>query len=58
MAVGSLKAAVADGDIQHGCFLAGQIVGLVNKEQTAGEIVDEIVKDTERVLKEAQKWER
>lgn len=56
MAVGSLKAAVADGDVQQGCFLAGQIAGLVNKEQTAKEIIDEMVTETDKVFEEAAKW--
>ena len=56
MAVGSLKAAVADGDVQQGCFLAGQIAGLVNKEQTAKEIIDEMVAETDKVFEEAAKW--
>ena len=54
MAVGSLKAAVADGDVQQGCFLAGQIAGLV--EQTAKEIIDEMVTETDKVFEEAAKW--
>lgn len=56
MAVGSLKAAVADGDVQQGCFLAGQIAGLVNEEQTAKEIIDEMVTETDKVFEEAAKW--
>lgn len=50
MAVGSLRAAVVDGDAQKGCFLAGQISGLVSKEQPAAEIVTEIITEAEALL--------
>lgn len=56
MAVGSLKAAVYDGDEKKGCFLAGQIAGLVNKEQSASEIVTEIFSEAENILNGAIKW--
>ncbi len=50
MAVGTLRAAVVDGDPKKGCFLAGQISGLVNKEQPAAEIVAEIMEQAEKLL--------
>lgn len=50
MAVGTLRAAVVDGDAKRGCFLAGQISGLVTKEQPAAEIVAEIVQGAEKLL--------
>ncbi|MBR5722496.1 MAG: nitronate monooxygenase [Oscillospiraceae bacterium] len=50
MAVGTLRAAVVDGDPKKGCFLAGQISGLVNKEQPAAEIVAEIMEQAEQLL--------
>lgn len=56
MAVGTLRAAVLDGDEKNGCFLAGQIAGMVNREQTAAEILDEIFKETEIILNGAEKW--
>ena len=56
MAVGTLRAAVVDGDPKRGCFLAGQISGLVNKEQTCAEIITEIMQEAEACLKGAQKW--
>ncbi len=56
MAVGSLKAAVYDGDEKKGCFLAGQIAGLVKKEQPAREIVKEIFDEAEIILNGAKKW--
>lgn len=56
MAVGSLRAAVKDGDSQKGCFLAGQISGLVNKEQSASEIIKDIFDEAEILLNGATKW--
>lgn len=51
MAVGTLRAAVVDGDAKKGCFLAGQISGMVDREQPAAEIVAEIMAEAEALLK-------
>lgn len=56
MAVGTLRAAVVDGDPENGCFLAGQISGMVNREQTCKDIIEEIFEQTEKVLKGASQW--
>lgn len=56
MAVGSLRAAVVDGDEKKGCFLAGQIAGLIKEEQTAKEIIEEMIKEAELILRGATKW--
>ncbi|MBE7023775.1 MAG: enoyl-[acyl-carrier-protein] reductase FabK [Ruminococcaceae bacterium] len=56
MAVGSLRAAVVDGDEKKGCFLAGQISGMVNKEQSAAEIITDIFLEAENILNGAGKW--
>lgn len=56
MAVGTLRAAVIDGDEKRGCFLAGQISGMVNKEQKAAEMIEEILNETEIILNGAGKW--
>lgn len=58
LAVGTLRAAVKDGDIQNGCFLAGQIAGMVNREQPAAEIIREIFTEAEAILAGAGKWVR
>ena len=50
MAVGTLRAAVVDGDPKKGCFLAGQIAGMVNKEQPAAEMIAEIMAGAEALL--------
>lgn len=56
LGVGSLRKAAVDGNKTEGCFLAGQISGLVKEEQTAKEIIEDVVFGAEKVLKGAEKW--
>lgn len=58
MATGSLALAARDGDLKNGCFLAGQIAGLVNKPQPAAEIIRELCQEAELLLKGAAAWVR
>jgi enoyl-[acyl-carrier protein] reductase II len=53
LGVGSLRKAAADGDEKEGCYIAGQIAGMVNHVQAAAEIIEEIMAQTEQVLKNA-----
>jgi len=53
---GALRLAAIEGDEQHGCFLAGQIAGLVHAEQTAAEIIADLVTEAEALLKGAAQW--
>lgn len=53
---GALRKAVIDGDEKEGCFMAGQSAGLVNKEQSASEIIREITKEAEELLAGGVKW--
>jgi enoyl-[acyl-carrier protein] reductase II len=46
---GALKKAVKDGDIENGSLMAGQISGLVNKRQSAKEIIEEMFSEYEKV---------
>ena len=55
-AAGRLRQAVQDGDEKNGCFLAGQSAGLVHKEETCKEILEDLMQDTDRVLGGLQKW--
>ena len=57
-AEGRLRQAVIDGDEKNGCFLAGQIAGLVNKKETCEEIIKDLMQDADRVLGELKKWEK
>lgn len=50
---GALRKAVEEGDWENGSFLCGQVAGLVDKEQTCQEILEEIMAETECVLKNA-----
>ena len=43
MTRGALRKAVADGDTENGSVMAGQIAGLVKKEQSCKEIIEELV---------------
>ena len=56
LGVGALRKAALEGDTQQGCFLAGQIAGLVEREQPAAEIIREIFDQTEQLLKGAPSW--
>lgn len=51
LGTGALRKAVVEGDIDNGSVMAGQIAGLVNKEQTAKEIIEEIMKEFESKVK-------
>jgi len=56
LGVGALQLAAVEGDLKNGCFLAGQISGLIKKEQTAKEIIEELVSETEAALNGVKKW--
>lgn len=43
LGVGALRKAAIEGDVNHGSVLAGQISGMITKEQTTKEIIDEIM---------------
>ncbi len=49
--MGRLKTAIIDGDVSGGSLMAGQSVGLVDKEMPAKDIIDELVTDIEEELK-------
>ena len=50
---GALRKAVKEGDWENGSFLCGQVAGLVKKEQTCQEILEEITTEAEMLLKNA-----
>lgn len=56
LAVGALRLAVQEGNLEKGCFLAGQSAALVKREQPAAEIVREIMDEAEPILKGASQW--
>ncbi len=50
---GAVRKAAVDGNLQEGSFLAGQIAALVKKEQSAQEIVEEMMNECEALLSRA-----
>ena len=57
LTLGSLRKAVIDGDTVNGTLMAGQIAGLVRKQQTCREIIEELMKETQVVVKkENELW--
>jgi len=51
LTLGSLRNAVMEGDVVNGTVMAGQIAGLVKKEQTCREMIEEIMHEAEVLLK-------
>ena len=51
---GSLRKAVFDGDLSGGSFLAGEVAGLIHREETAQEIVNDIIGGAEKLLSGAK----
>ncbi|MGT2743207.1 enoyl-[acyl-carrier-protein] reductase FabK [Streptococcus plurextorum] len=57
MGAGALRNAVVDGDVVNGSVMAGQIAGLVRKEETCEEILKDLYYGAAKVIqKEAQRW--
>ena len=50
LTLGALRNAVMDGDVINGTVMAGQIAGMVNKEQTCKEMIVEMVDQAETLL--------
>lgn len=50
LTLGALRKAVIDGDVVNGTLMAGQIAGMVSKEQTCQEILDEIMQEAKRLV--------
>jgi len=53
LAAGCLRKAVKDGDAERGSLFAGQVAGMVTKEQTTAEIVKEITTSAKQLLQNA-----
>ena len=51
LTLGALKKAVVDGDVVNGTMMAGQIAGLIKKEQSCKEIITEIMDQAKALLK-------
>ena len=53
MTLGALRRAVQEGDVSKGTVMAGQIAGLITKEQTCKEMVEEMMAQAKKLMK----WE-
>ena len=57
LGAGALRNAVVDGDVDNGSVMAGQIAGLVSKEETCAEILEDIYYGAAKVIqREAARW--
>ena len=50
MTLGSLRNAVIDGDVKQGTVMAGQISGLVKEVRSCKDIIEQMVKDANRLM--------
>ena len=55
LTLGTLRKAVQEGDTTNGTVMAGQIAGLVTKEQTCKEMIDEMMEQADKLLGGYQK---
>ena len=52
---GALRRIVVEGDTQMGSMMAGQIAGLIQKEETCKEIIEELMRDSIKTIQEQMK---
>lgn len=50
LTLGTLRNAVMDGDVTNGTVMAGQIAGMITKEQTCKEMIEEMMEQAETLL--------
>ena len=50
LTLGALRKAVIDGDVVNGTLMAGQIAGLIDKEMTCQEMIEEIMTQAKELL--------
>ena len=51
LTLGALRKAVQDGDVKNGTVMAGQIAGMIDKEMTCKEMIEEMMEEASRLLK-------
>lgn len=51
LTLGALRRAVQDGDVSNGTIMAGQIAGLISKEQTCREMIEEMMNQASELVK-------
>lgn len=57
LTLGGLRKAVVEGDVKNGSVMSGQIAGLLKDELPCKEVVENVMAETEKVLKGAAKYE-
>lgn len=50
LTLGSLRKAVIEGDVVNGSLMAGQIAGMVKKEQTCKEMIEEMMEEAKTLM--------
>ena len=55
LTLGALRKAVVEGDDQYGSVMAGQIAGMVKKEESCAEIIADVISGYEEMLKNLNK---
>lgn len=53
---GALRMAAIDGDTQKGCFMAGQISGLIHERESVQSMMTKLVSETVEALKKGTQW--
>ncbi len=56
LGVGALRKAAVEGDLENGCFLAGQAAAMVKGIRPATEIIEGMFAEAETLLKGAARW--
>ncbi len=50
LTLGTLRKAVQEGDVSNGTVMAGQIAGMISKEQTCKEMIEEMMAQAEQLM--------
>lgn len=50
LTLGALRNAVMEGDVVHGTLMAGQIAGMIKKQQTCREMIEEMMSEADKLL--------
>ena len=58
MTVGGLRRAVQEGDVKKGSVMSGQIAGMIKKEQTCKEMIQELMSEADALLGGSKVWVR
>ena len=56
LTLGALRKAVMEGDVTNGTVMAGQIAGMVTKEQTCKEMIEEMMEQATKLLGRQEKY--